>query len=72
MRWNFNWVTDDHRACAGLADVGMYSATNPSLQTGADHVQCRLYHVGAAIAEDDPITHCAHAMGVSLCHGNAK
>jgi hypothetical protein len=53
--------------CQALPDVGSYSATNGSLQMGADHVQCRLYHVGAALAEDDPITHCHHAMGRMLC-----
>ena len=54
-------------ACSALKDVGKYSATDPSLQTGADHVQCRLYHVDAAVTEDDPTTHCPHATGQSLC-----
>jgi hypothetical protein len=53
--------------CQALPDVGSYSATNGSLQMGADHVECRLYHVGAALAEDDPLTHCHHAMGRTLC-----
>ena len=55
-------------ACMALKDVGNYSATDGSLQVGADHVQCRLYHVDAAVTEDDPTTHCPHAMGKSLCH----
>jgi hypothetical protein len=54
--------------CNGLDDVGNYSATDSALQTGADHVQCRLYHVDAAVTEDDPTTHCPHATGQSLCH----
>jgi hypothetical protein len=53
--------------CQALPDVGEYSASNSSLQMGADHVECRLYHVGAALAEDDPLTHCHHAMGRTLC-----
>ncbi len=58
--------------CAGLQDVGLYNSTDTALQTGQDHVQCRLYHVGAAIAEDDSITHCSHAMGLSLCFVKTK
>jgi hypothetical protein len=60
------------QACGGLKDVGNYNSSDASLQTGDDHVQCRLYHVGAAIAEDDPLTHCHHAMGFSLCHAPTK
>ena len=58
--------------CAGLKDIGEYSANNVGLQKGADHIQCRIYHVGAAVAEDDPITHCPHAMGKNLCFDSAK
>jgi hypothetical protein len=53
--------------CAGLPDVGNYSATDDKLQSGTDHVECRLYHVGAAIFADDAATHCPHAMGERLC-----
>lgn len=63
----FDSAADCLAACQQIKDIGNYSATNASLQRGADHVQCRLYHVGAAIAEDDPITHCHHAMGLQLC-----
>ena len=55
-------------ACGALKDVGNYSATDSALQMGADHVQCRLYHVNAAVSEDDPTTHCPHAVGKTLCH----
>jgi hypothetical protein len=54
-------------ACSQLPDVGNYSATVSSLQSGADHVECRLYHIGAAIFAEDAATHCPHAMGRRLC-----
>jgi len=54
------------KTCAALPDVGDYSASNAMLQRGADHVQCRIYHVGAAV-QGDPAIHCPHAMGQKLC-----
>jgi hypothetical protein len=63
----FDSPADCLASCEELADVGSYSTSNTSLQMGADHVQCRLYHVGAALAEDDAFTHCPHAIGERLC-----
>lgn len=65
----FASVEDCQTRCQQLPDVGGYNVSDTSLQMGADHVECRLYHVGAAIAEDDPTTHCHHAMGLKLCVG---
>jgi hypothetical protein len=56
-----------HASCDRLPDVGSYDASDSLQQMGSDHVQCRLYHVGAALAEADPITHCPHATGQRLC-----
>jgi hypothetical protein len=63
----FDSMMDCQASCQELADVGSYSTSNTSQQMGADHVQCRLYHVGAALAEDDAFTHCPHAIGERLC-----
>ncbi len=59
--------TDCQTACEAIPDIGNYSATDASQQKGSDQVQCRLYHVDAAIAASDPKTHCPHAMGLSVC-----
>ncbi len=59
------------RACGELPDVGNYSASDSSLQSGVDHVECRLYHINAAIFADDARTHCPHAMGQRLCVSKA-
>jgi len=58
---------DCEKACEAIPDVGNYSATDVTEQSGSDEVQCRLYHVNAAIAASDPKTHCPHAMGLSVC-----
>ena len=68
----FASASDCQATCAGLNDIGNYSATDPTEQRGADDIQCRLYHVGAAVADDDPTTHCPHAMGTSLCAAPTK
>lgn len=65
----FDSQQDCLTSCEKLADVGAYSSSDKSLQRGADHVQCRLYHVNAALAEDDSFTHCPHAFGATLCVG---
>jgi hypothetical protein len=63
----FDSLSDCHASCNELDDVGSYNASDRSLQSGADTVQCRLYHVGAALAADDSFTHCSHAIGDRLC-----
>jgi hypothetical protein len=68
----FASANDCETTCAGLEDIGSYSASDASQQRGADDVQCRLYHVGAAVADSDPMTHCPHAMGLSLCAAPAR
>jgi len=68
----FSSASDCDATCAGLDDIGNYSASDASQQKGADDVQCRLYHVGAAVGDADPMTHCPHAMGKSLCVAPTK
>jgi hypothetical protein len=63
----FDSLSDCHASCNELDDVGSYNTSDGSLQRGADTVQCRLYHVGAALAADDSFTHCSHALGDGLC-----
>ena len=63
----FASAADCQTRCQQLPDVGNYNVSDTSMQMGADHVECRLYHVSAAIAEEDAITHCHHAMGLKLC-----
>jgi hypothetical protein len=62
----FESFLDCQSSCSELDDVGSYNTSDRSLQKGADHVQCRLYHVGAALMNDS-YTHCPHAIGDSLC-----
>jgi len=52
--------------CAGLNDQGTFSSDPNANQHKGHHVQCRLYHVSAAAA-DDPEQHCMHAAGASPC-----
>jgi hypothetical protein len=47
-------------ACATVPDLGGYDIG----QTAGDSLQCRLYHVGAALASQH---HCAHAAGAYPC-----
>ena len=54
-------------ACSELKVAGRYSATDDGITSGADLLECRLYHVTAAIYADDPAVHCPHAMGLRLC-----
>lgn len=64
--------TDCEAACEAIPDIGNYSATDVTQQKGSDQVQCRLYHADAAIAANDPKTHCPHAMGLSVCANPVK
>ncbi|HEX3775331.1 MAG TPA: hypothetical protein VHV51_12755 [Polyangiaceae bacterium] len=63
----FPTLDDCESTCAALPDIGNYAATNSTQQVGSDQVECRLYHADAAAATNDPMTHCPHAMGLSLC-----
>lgn len=52
-------------ACGALDTSGELGATS------GDTMQCRLYHLGVAIREDDPAMHCPHAAadGGGVCVG---
>jgi hypothetical protein len=57
-------------ACAALPDGEIaYSTSNEAVSDG-NSVQCRLFHVNSA-AMLDPLEHCEHAMGVTLCEPGA-
>jgi hypothetical protein len=53
--------------CGKLPDAGSYSTDLDVGQYAGPHVQCRLYHVSAAAA-DDPEQHCPHANGAAPCN----
>lgn len=65
-----NYETGDRAAClqdcAKLQDLGTYSTDVSAKQYGGPHVQCRLYHLSAAAA-DDPQLHCKHVDGATPC-----
>jgi hypothetical protein len=50
-------------SCALVPDVGGYDIS----QTSGDSLQCRLYHLGAALVS--PEHHCPHAAGAYPCAG---
>jgi hypothetical protein len=52
--------------CAKLRDLGSYSTDLSKGQSEGAHVQCRLYHVAAAAA-DDPEPHCSAVDGAPPC-----
>lgn len=52
--------------CAKLQDLGNYSTDLDVGQYAGPHVQCRLYHLSAAAA-DDPEQHCSHVDGAAPC-----
>ena len=54
------------QTCAKLSDLGTYSTDLNVGQYSGPHVQCRLYHVSAAAA-DDPEQHCLHVDGAAPC-----
>jgi hypothetical protein len=58
--------------CSALPDGEVpYSTSNEAVSDG-NSVQCRLFHVNSA-AMLDPLEHCEHAMGVTLCEtGNTE
>jgi hypothetical protein len=51
--------------CSGLLDLGDYSAADDLKYFEGDHVQCRLFHVGASVLE--PGYHCEHSIGGTPC-----
>lgn len=52
--------------CEGLPGAGFsYSSSNPLVADG-NHALCRLWHVTSA-AMVDPLEHCEHALGITLC-----
>lgn len=54
------------QACAKLPDLGTYSTDLSAKQYGGPHVQCRLYHLSAAAADDAEL-HCTHVDGAMPC-----
>lgn len=64
------YTTSDNAACmascAKLEDRGYYSTDLSVDQYEGAHVQCRLYHVSAAAA-DDAEQHCVHVDGALPC-----
>lgn len=64
------YATSDNTACmascAKLEDRGFYSTDLSVGQYEGAHVQCRLYHVSAAAA-DDAEQHCVHVDGALPC-----
>jgi hypothetical protein len=59
----FPTMTACQDACAMIPDLGNY---NKSIQEG-NSIQCRLYHVTAALETGKAFYHCPHASGKSLC-----
>ena len=53
--------------CGGLPYSGSYGANDIANTGHGDTLDCRLYHVGAAISADDTRVHCPHAVGRTLC-----
>jgi hypothetical protein len=53
--------------CGKLQDLGNYSTDLDVGQYAGPHVQCRLYHLSAAAA-DDPEQHCLHVDGAAPCN----
>lgn len=53
--------------CSKLQDLGNYSTDLNVGQYAGPHVQCRLYHLSAAAA-DDPEQHCLHVDGAAPCN----
>ncbi|HEY3497111.1 MAG TPA: hypothetical protein VGK73_20575 [Polyangiaceae bacterium] len=52
--------------CEGLPPAGFsYSSSNPLVADG-NHALCRLWHVTSA-AMVDPLEHCEHSLGITLC-----
>jgi hypothetical protein len=54
--------------CSKLPDAGSYSTDLNVGQYAGPHVQCRLYHVSAAAAADNPEQHCSHVDGAAPCN----
>lgn len=52
--------------CGKLQDLGNYSTDLDVGQYKGPHVQCRLYHLSAAAA-DNPEQHCPHVAGAAPC-----
>jgi hypothetical protein len=65
-----DYATYDHAmclvGCQKLKDLGSYSTDLDAAQYSGPHVQCRLYHVSAAAA-DDAEQHCLHVEGAAPC-----
>lgn len=57
-------------ACAALPDGDVPYTTSDEAVSDGNSVQCRLFHVNSA-AMLDPIEHCEHAMGFTLCESSA-
>lgn len=53
--------------CSKLQDLGNYSTDLNVGQYAGPHVQCRLYHLSAAAA-DDAEQHCLHVDGAAPCN----
>jgi hypothetical protein len=52
--------------CSKLPDRGSFTTDVAGKDYAGDHVQCRLYHVCAALS-DDAEQHCLHANGAAPC-----
>ena len=64
--YHFADIDECLSACETVPDLATgYSASDPTIADG-NSVQCRLFHVMSA-AMLDPLEHCQHAMGVTLC-----
>ena len=57
-------------ACAALPDGDVPYTTSDEAVSDGNSVQCRLFHVNSA-AMLDPLEHCEHAMGFTLCESAA-
>ncbi|HKY34396.1 MAG TPA: hypothetical protein VJN18_00540 [Polyangiaceae bacterium] len=66
----FDWVAIDQakclRDCPKLPDRGSFTTDVAGQDYTGNHVQCRLYHVSAALS-DDAEQHCLHAGGAAPC-----
>lgn len=57
-------------ACSALPDGEVPYSTSDEAVSDGNSVQCRLFHVNSA-AMLDPLEHCEHAMGFTLCENAA-
>lgn len=56
-------------ACEALPDGDVPYTTSDESVSDGNSVQCRLFHVNSA-AMLDPLEHCEHAMGITLCESS--